>query len=183
MKLTTQNGRVVEIPADAKIRFWALLSVSPKGENCVEAFIDGKPALMPADAEKDLPTDPIHYRAAWHKLVDEYATVGYYATKTGATQAAEMLTKARDTGATEFTVPQDTFEKSEAEKLEDFAEEHGLILVSINELGYKPEDTRRNRRIWRDTDTFERQNIIVADENGSYEASLAKWRALQRISA
>lgn len=178
MTITTQDGRTVEFPADAKIHFWAVLPISAKGANRVDAFIDGKPALMPADAEKDLPTDPIHYRAAWGKLIDKFATVGYYATKTGATTAAKMLTKARDNGATEFTVPQDTFEKSEAEALEDFAAANHLTLCAINELDYTPQARARNLHIWRTTDEFERRNIIICDEYGSYAQSLAKWRKL-----
>ena len=187
MKLVTQDGRTFNFPVGAEIHFWAVLP--DKGESLIEAFVSGKPALMPADAEKNLPTDPVLRRAAWHKLVDIYAPVGYYKTKTGATTAANTLTEATRNGATEFTVPQDTFKKSAAEHFDDFAKKHHLTLVSINELGYTPSDTARNLRIWLTSNEFERRNIIVADPTGNYDpaafggaysTSLAKWRELQR---
>lgn len=155
MRLVTQDGQAFDFPAGTQARFYAVLPAFPKSANCVKAYVGN----------------------------DFRATVGYYATKTGATTAAEMLNKAQHSGATELTAPQDTFAKAQWELLDDLAEEHGLTLVSINELGYTPTDTARNRRIWRTTDEFERRNIIVADEYGSYETSLAKWRTLQRESA
>ena len=114
--------------------------------------------------------------------------VGYFATQTSRRKAADMLNKAWKSGATEFTVPQDTFAKSAVEQFDDLCEEHGLTCVSINELGYHRWDIPRNLQIWRETDEFEKRGILVADPDGDYSPeefggayakSLKKWQALQ----
>lgn len=181
MKLVTQDGRELEISREHHLTAW---SYSAKHPRCVVVTVDGA-------AEKVDSVIRYYSDGQWHEIPSFYwnrdrvleAAVGEYATGTSRHKAAQMLQDAWQSGAPEFTMPQDTFAKSAAEELEDLAEAHGLILVSINELGYTPIDTARNLRIWRETSEFERRNIIVADEYGSYETSLAKWRALQRQSA
>ena len=95
-------------------------------------------------------------------------------------KVAKMLHDAWKSRADEFVVPQDNLPKSDVELFEDFCEKHGLTCVSINELGYTPQDTARNAKIWKTTSDFERRNILVATDNcDAYSASLKKWKALQ----
>ena len=182
MKLVTQDGRTLEISREYRLFISGYLKY--RGHDAtvtVTTFTKSK--------WDDIPYSERHKYPGYEtfpdcEVVERYGVVGEYATDTGRGIAAEMLDKAWKSGATKFTMPQDIFAKSAAEQLDDLAKEHGLTLVSINELGYTPVDTARNLHIWRTTDEFERRNIIVCDpETHSYETSLAKWRALQRKSA
>lgn len=104
--------------------------------------------------------------------------VARYFNKAKARALVAELEAAWESGATEFTMPADT-DPDPVEELEKFADKHKLTLCSINEVGYTRADEIRNRRIWETTDEFERHNIIISDGYGSFERSLAKWRALQ----
>lgn len=190
MKLVTQDGRTLEISPEHSLMAW---EVHVKHPRCVVVTVDSN--FKKVDSV-------IRYYAdgQWHEIPNFYwscdrileEVVGEYATATSRHKASNMLLEAWKSGATEFIMPQDTFEKSDWEQFEDFATEHHLTLVSINELGYKPSDTARNLRIWQTTNEFERRNIIVADPTdnydpaafgGAYSTSLAKWRALQGETA
>lgn len=182
MKLVTQDGRTLELSREHRLFISGCLKCNGHGATVtVTAFTKSK--------WDDIPFSERHRHPGYEtfpnrKVIADYGVVGEYATDTGREIAAKMLDKAWQSDATEFIMPQDTFAKSAAEQLDDLAEEHGLTLVSINELGYTPGDIPRNLHIWRTTDEFERRNIIVCDpETHSYETSLAKWRALRRESA
>ena len=188
MKLTTQDGRVLEISREYRL----FVSGYSKGKDhsatvTVTTFTKVKRDEIPySERHKYLGYNDLPYS----ELVEHYGTVGEYATNTARGKAADALQAAWDSGASEFTMPQDTGEISEAEKFNDFCKEHRLTLVTINELGYKPSDIPRNMRIWRETSDFERRNILVADSDadinafgGAYSTSLAKWQALQGQTA
>lgn len=121
-------------------------------------------------------------------VVHRYGIIGEFDTYTCQDNTQKALRKAWERGDEFFIVPQDTGEKSLAERFDDFCHEHGLTCVSINELGYNHLDIARNANIWRNSGDFERRNILVADPDGDYDPntfggvyakSLAKWRALQ----
>ena len=190
MKLVTQDGRTLEISPEHRLFISGYTKGNGHGATLtVTTFTKSK--------WDDIPFSERHKHPGYEafpkrELVERYGIIGEYSTNTGREKAADMLNKAWKSGASEFTVPQDTFEKSDWEQFDDFAKEHHLTLVSINELGYKPSDTARNLRIWQTTNEFERRNIIVADPTdnydpaafgGAYSTSLAKWRALQGETA
>ena len=158
MTLTTQDGRKIDISRE----------YSP--------FISGyaKNDKHPATVTLTL--------FAKSKIVERRGIIGTYMTDTERDKAADMLQVAWQSGATEFTMPQDTGEKSATEVFDDFCEKHGLTLCRINEVGYSKADTARNLRIWQTTDEFEKRNIIICDENGDYSKSFAKWKALRRTA-
>jgi len=127
-----------------------------------------------------------HYNEIYCTLLDEagkpikyHGTIGRYFDAKKSEELVTALRTAWNNDEAEFTLPQDT-DTNPIEALEDFAEKHGLTLCRINEVGYSKADTARNLHIWQTTDEFERRNILIVDENGSYEKSLAKWKALQR---
>lgn len=190
MKLVTQDGRTLKVSRECRLFISGFLKGNGHGATLtVTTFTKSKWDDVPFSERHKHPG----YEALPNReLVESYGVIGEYSTNTGRNKAADMLDEAWKSGATEFTVPQDTFEKSEAEKFDDFAAEHHLTLVSINELGYKPSDTARNMRTWQTTNEFERRNIIVADPTGNYDpadfggaysTSLAKWQALQGETA
>lgn len=117
------------------------------------------------------------------EAVMTYGTIGEYATDTGMKHVADMLWKAWENGAEEFTMPQDAFKKSAFEELEDFCQENGLIMAGNDELGVTEWGKTEGKHLAQTSDYWERHNIIVSDDYGDYSASLAKWKALQPKSA
>lgn len=127
-----------------------------------------------------------HYNEIYCTLLDEagkpikyYSNIGRYFDADKAEALVTALEAAWNNDEAEFTLPQDT-DTDPLEVLNDFCKKHGLTLCRINEVGYSNADTARNLRIWQTTDEFEKRNIIICDENGSYEKSLAKWKAWRK---
>lgn len=189
MKLVTQDGRTLKLSRDCHLMTWTIHS-DPKKIKSLRITLEGEPTKVASKIrwyeDGKWHENPDFY---WHHNVILDEVVGEYETETSRRKAADMLDEAWKSGASEFVMPQDTFEKSLAEQFDDFCEEHGLTLVSINELGYSPDDTARNLHIWKTTDEFERRGILVADDFGNYDdkefggayaASFKKWQALQR---
>lgn len=187
MIITTQDGRKLNINRNHRLSTW-----TSRDEKDLIIHVETEPVKVPCK--------PIRYFSggAWHESTAEYFywhseivlkdVVGRYKTKTSRDKADAMLNEAIKVGAPVFTVPQDAFAKTAEEQFEDFCEEHNLTLVSINELGYTPEDEVHNRRIWATTSDFEQRNILVADPTGNYDVaafggaystSFNKWLALQ----
>lgn len=174
MKLTTQDGRTLELDGSLKLFVSGYQKNERHGATVTVTLFketERKDSIFP-DRE----------------LVARYGTVAEYSTDTGRKNAAKALEKAWASGATEFIMPQDTGEKSLVEQFNDFCDEHGLRLVTVNELGYSASDTAVNWNLWKTTDEFERQGILVAGEEfdnfaGHYAESFRKWQALQRRSA
>lgn len=160
MTLTTQDGRTIDISRE----------YSP--------FISGyaKNDKHPATVTLTLFTKS--------KIVERCGIIGTYMTDTGRDKAADMLRAAWQSGATEFTMPQDTFEKSATEVFDDFCEKHGLTLATADEtaIGLKGCALGEARRLAHETDYWERHNVLIADENGDYSKSFAKWKALRRTA-
>lgn len=174
MKLTTQDGRTLELDSNLDLFVSGYLKNERHGATVTVT-------LFKETERKDSGFPD-------HKLVTSYGTVAEYSTNTGRENAAKALEKAWASGATEFIMPQDKGEKSLAEQFEDYVREHGLRLVTVNELGYSASDTAVNWNLWKTTDKFERQGILVAGEEfdnfaGHYAESFRKWQALQRRSA
>lgn len=172
LKLVTQDGRTLQISRDLHL-------LAGAGHRYTMNGYTGSEVKAATFTKKIRTLSNGRTYDTGDELVERYGVIGTYSTKTGAENAADALNAAWKNGATKFTMPQDTGEKSDAEKLDDFAEANNLTLCSINEVGYKPADIAQNLQIWRTTDEFERRNIIIADEFGNYETSLAKWRAIQ----
>lgn len=169
MKLVTQDGRELELSREYHLFPMCILK-------CEKA--PARLAITTFTKEIRTLSDGMTYETGGD-IVERYGVVGEFATNTGLDAARDLLQAAWENGAEEFTVPQDTFEKSDAEKFEEFCEENHLTLVTINELGYQEGDVATNLRIWRTTDEFERRGILVADPTGEYATSLKKWQALQ----
>lgn len=113
-------------------------------------------------------------------IVERFSVVAGYSTDTEFINASKALRRAWNNGEKSFTMPADFATRDRDEAFADFCAEHNLICVSVSELGYKPGDIPSNLHIWRTSDHFERQNILVADEDGSYETSLKKWKNLHK---
>ena len=173
-KLKTQDGRTLDISRDYRL------------------FISGNYKSKSTPAQLTVTTftkgDYFDINQPEPSLVQRYGVIGTFATNTAFKNAVVTLREAWDKGSTEFNVPQDSPFKSMDEQFDDFCEEHHLICVSINELGYKPSDIPRNIHIWKTTSDFERRNILVADPTaktpadawgGVYAKSFAKWQALK----
>lgn len=172
MKLVTQDGRTLDLDRKYHLHIQSSTQGVGKKKKC---------KLAVATFTKEIGTfsDGTTYEYGG-EIVACYGTIGEYASNTGTDKARASLEAAWGNGATEFTVPQDIFAKSDAEQFFDMCEEYGLTTVAVNELGYKPTDVARILKIWRETDVFERRGILVCDpETHSYAKSLAKWKALQ----
>lgn len=164
MKLTTQDGRTIELDRNEDIVF--------DGRN----KWGNKPARVQVRAYEEFTIPGKTYIG--HHVVKDYGFVATYSTDTCMQKAVAALREAWKSGATEFTMPADTCEKTAWEAWDDFCRENHLTACAINEVGYSRDDEIRNRHIWETTDYFERQGIIICDDYGSYERSLAKWRAI-----
>ena len=168
MTIITQDGRKLEISHEHDI----LISGYAKNR-------EHKATVTVTTFTKPIPHEGfkfIHDR----ELVMRYGVIGEYATNTGRNHAADMLRQAWENGAEDFVMvmPPDIFEKSIHEAEEDFCEEHGLIMVGLDELGYTEREKRHGAHLAQTSDYWERRNIIVSDGQGDYSASLAKWKAL-----
>lgn len=174
-RIITQDGRTLEIKRNPAVHeilsAWTdhNLKRYPELEDALTVTFETNPRYVETE-----------HNSYWHfdKVLNE--VVGYFKSDSSRQKASDMLRAAWNRGDSQFVVPQDNLPKSDAERFEDFAAENNLICVSINELGYKQSDIPRNLRIWRTSDHFERQNILVADEDGSYETSLKKWKKLHK---
>ena len=172
MKLTTQDGWTIELSREYQLFTWAsnkelhvtLESAGERVASVIRYRHDGK--------EQEIP----NFYWKRDKILD--AVVGTYATSTSCRKASEALRAAWKSGADEFTIPQDAFTKTEYEQVEDFAEEHGLMMLTLGEPGYTQKERAKCARLARETDYWEKHNYLVSDEYGSYKASLAKWKAL-----
>ena len=185
-KITTQDGRTLDISRNYKLNVW-----TEHSDNAKALSITLETNAIPVQSKIRYCVNGVWHEQAcyrWHreKVLDE--VIGYFGTLTSRDKAGMLLMDAWHNGAEFFTVPQDNFLKSASEQFDDFCEEHHLILVSINELGYKPSDIPRNIHIWKTTSDFERSNILVADPTAKTPAdafgdvfakSLAKWQALK----
>lgn len=177
MKLTTQDGRTIELSREYQLSTWTSnkelrVTLESAGERvaCVNSYLsDGKWHEVPGFYWKR------------DKILD--AVVGTYATSTSCHKASEALRAAWESGADEFTIPQDAFTKTEYEQVEDFAEEHGLTMLLLGEPGYTQKERAKCARLALETDYWERRNCLVSDGHGSYKASLAKWKALNPEAA
>lgn len=127
-----------------------------------------------------------HYNEVYCTLLDEadkpikyHGTIGRYFDESKAEALVTALRKAWASDANEFTMPQDT-DPDPVELFDDFCEKHGLTLATADEtaIGLKGGALGEARRIARETDYWERRNVLIADENGDYSKSLAKWKAL-----
>ena len=180
MTLITQDGRTIDISRE----YSPFISGHSKNDKhpatvTLTLFTKSKWDNVPYSERRKYPD---YETFPERKIIAEFGVIGTYMTDTGRDKAADMLRAAWQSGATEFTMPQDTFEKSATEVFDDFCEKHGLTLCRINEVGYSKADTARNLRIWQTTDEFEKRNIIICDENGDYSKSFAKWKALRRTA-
>lgn len=123
------------------------------------------------------------------ELLERLGVVGEFNTTTCLSNALYALQHAWNDGANYFIMPLDANETDSAEAFDNFCDEHHLTCVSINELGYSPQDTARNIHLWHTTNDFECRNILIADSNadrndfgGVYSTSFKKWQALQERS-
>lgn len=172
MKLTTQDGRTLELDHNYYLQISGSIPCGGVGKKCKLTVATFNKAIGAF-------SDGMTYEHG-DGIVERYGTVGEYSSSTSLDKARAALDTAWKSGAEEFTVPQDTFEKTDAEKFDDYCEEHGLICVTIEELGYQPCDRIYNLKTWRETDEFERRGILVCDpETHGYAKSLAKWQKLQ----
>ena len=177
-KIITQDGRTIKIKRNPDVHemfmAWTIHNTKryPELKNAVTVTFDTNPRYVGGENNSYWTFD---------RTINE--VVGYFESESSRQKVSEMLNKAWKNGDKQFTVPQDNLPKSDAEKFHDFCEKNHLTCVAINELGYSEGDIPRNLRIWQTTDHFEQQNILVADEFGSYETSLNKWQALQGRSA
>ena len=131
-----------------------------------------------------------HYNEIYCTLLDEagkpikyHGTIGRYFDADKAEALVTALQAAWNNDEAEFTLPQDT-DTNPLEALEDFAEKHGLTLATANEtaIGLRGGALGEARRIAHKTDYWERHNVLIADENGDYSKSFAKWKALRRTA-
>lgn len=181
MKLTTQDGRTIELSREYQLSISGYLkNGSHKSQVTVKTFTKSK--------WDDVPFSERHLHRGYetfpkHELVEDYGIVGEYSTDTGRAQVVKALDEAWKNGASEFTMPQDTFTKSEYEQVSDFAEEHGLTMLLLGEPGYTQKERAKCARLAQETDYWERRNCLVSDGHGSYKASLAKWKALNPEAA
>ena len=185
MKLKTQDGRTLELNRDFRLRTWTGHSVS---ENALSITLETEPVKVASKVRYTTDSGELREQETFYQrrgtVLD--TVIGYFDTDSSRNKVAKMLDDAWKNGADEFVVPQDNLAKSDVELFEDFCEKHGLTCVSINELGYTPQDTARNAKIWKTTSDFERRNILVAADNcdindfgGAYSVSFKKWQALQ----
>jgi len=174
MTLITQDGRTLEMRHAENLRNECVASVEfwHGGD-----WRTGKAYSVISVAEFELTAD------GKTKAVIYRQDVGIFK-NSEAHKVSAAIWQAFNSGMECFIVPNHDDETAkvcaEHEETERLIKEHGLIVASIHELGYSKEDTARNLHIWQTTDEFERRNILIVDENGSYEKSLAKWKALQR---
>lgn len=184
MTLTTQDGRTLEISREYRLNVWTTLG-DPQKANDVSITVEGEAKQVERRGRHNLfgKWEEFTYQG-WEHDVKMRETVGKYPTEVRRNKVANMLRAAWEAGVAEFAMPQNSdIVLTENEQFADFCEEHGLMVVSINELGYKPSDVGKNLRIWQETDEFERRGILVCDpETHGFEKSLAKWQALQRKS-
>lgn len=174
MTLTTQAGRVLEISRKYRLGVWTSTA------GYVTITVEEEPRRVPTgkpDAHYHDELGNLHVQTSyrWQHVIISKAVIGEYKTTVRREKAAELLRAAWKKGAAQFVMPAEV-ELTPNEQFEEYCEEHGLILASVSELGYKPSDEFRNRQLVATTDTFERRNILVADEFGNYDKSLAKWK-------
>lgn len=180
MKLTTQDGRTIELSRDYHLFIGGYLKGNGHKANIkVATFTKSKWEDVPWSEHHKYPD----YKAFDSEIVQSYGVVGEYATNTGRKLAAEALDKAFKSGVDEFAMPQDTFTASEHEQLEDFCEKHGLTMLCEGEPGYNPKERAECKRLARETDYWERNGCLVSDGHGDYSKSLAKWKALNPDNA
>lgn len=173
--IITQDGRTLEIKRNPDVHecfmAWTIHNTQryPELENALTVTFETNPRYVEGE-----------HNSYWvfDKVLNE--VVGYFDTESSRHNVSEMLLAAWKRGDSQFVVPQDNLPKTDAERFQDFCEKHNLTLASVNELGYRQSDIPRNLRLWKTSDHFERQNILVADENGSYETSLNKWLNLHK---
>lgn len=188
MKLKTQDGRTLELNRNFRLNIWTGHTVSD-GENALSITLETEPVKVASKVRYTTDSGELREQETFYQrrgtVLD--TVVGYFDTDTSRNKVAEMLDDAWKNGADEFVVPQDNLAKSDDELFEDFCEKHGLTCVSINELGYTPQDTARNEKTWKTTSDFEHRNILVAADNfdindfgGAYSTSLKKWQALHK---
>ena len=176
MKLTTQDGRTLNLDREYLLHISGYSKTSEhKAQVTLTTFTKSK--------WDDVPFSERHLHRGYEtfpkrELVERYGVVGEYATDTGRAQAVKALDDAWKNGADEFTMPQDTFTKSEQEEIEDFCEAHGLGMLILGEPGFNEAERRECARLARETDYWERRGFLVTDGHGSYRKSLAKYKAL-----
>lgn len=172
MKLVTQDGRMLELSREYDLLISGYAKTS-----------EHKATVTVTTFTKPIMREEFKYLFD-RKLVERYGIVGEYSTDTGRHKAVDALHEAWKSGAEEFVMPEDTFEKSFAEQFDDFCKEHNLMTVTINELGYSSEDYSKNWYLAKNTDEFERRGILVAGEEydafaGHYAESFRKWKKIQ----
>lgn len=182
MTLITQDGRTIDISRE----YSPFISGYAKNDKhpatvTLTLFTKSKWDNVPYSERRKYPD----YEAfPERKIIAKFGVIGTYMTDTGRDKAADMFLAAWQRGATEFTMPQDTFAQSATEVFDDFCEKHGLTLATADEtaIGLKGCALGEARRLAHETDYWERHNVLIADENGDYSKSFAKWKALRRTA-
>lgn len=176
MTIWTQDGRKLEVSREYKL----LVSGYSKSRDAKATI---KITTLTKSKWDDIPYSARRKYSDYEAFPDRevvmrYGVIGEYATNTGRNMVAEALEQAWNYGAEEFLMPPDNFAKSAFEKIEDFCEEHNLIMAGLDELGYSAGQKAKGRELALTSDYWEKRGVIVSDDYGDYSASLAKWKAI-----
>lgn len=176
MTIITQDGRRLEVSGEYDL----LISGYSKSREHKATI---KIATFTKSKWDDIPYSERHkypdYEAfPERELVMRYGVIGEYATDTGRRQVADALWQAWKYGAEEFIMPPDYYGKSAFEEIEDFCQEHKLIMAGLDELGYTAGQKAIGRELALTSDYWEKRGVIVSDDYGDYSASLANWQAI-----
>ena len=153
MTITTQDGRKLEISREYRLNVWMSPS-DPQKANDMGITLEGEAKPVERRGRHNLfgKWEEFTYQG-WERDVKMRETVGKYPTEVRRAKVAKMLRAAWEAGVAEFAMPQNSdIVLTEDEQFADFCEEHGLTVISINELGYKPSDVCKNLRIWQESD-------------------------------
>ena len=126
MTLITQDGRKLELSRKYRLFISGYAKNKEHGATVtLTLFTKSKWDDVPFSERHNYPD----YEAfPDREIIARFGIVGEYSTDTGRTNAVEALDTAWNNGAKEFAMPQDTFEKSEAERFRDFCDEHGILV-------------------------------------------------------
>lgn len=174
MKLTTQDGRTLKLDRKYHLNTWTG-STRAGREKALIVTLEDEPRKVECKSKYQ------NFYWVHTKVLDE--AVGFFETETSRQKASRMLNQAWKNGAEEFTVPQDNFEKTEQEEIEDFCEAHGLGMLILGEPGFNEAERKECARLALESDYWERRGFLVTDECGSYSASLAKYKALHEAKS
>lgn len=174
MTITTQDGRKLTINPANKIECSAAVLFH---DETIDAPDDAYSYLLLRELVKDNAGETI--------AVNLHERIGNFKNER-AHKVAGAFYAALNAGATEFTVPQQSDAESQVigayEAMMNFIEEGGRFTQATPEetaIGLHGYERAKAIRLAKETDYWERRNVLIFDDYGNLLTSFKKWLALQ----